>query len=218
MKNKLLYERALITCVLMLIVSIILKLFGVPWFNLDTSIPILNHIDDIITNSIPLSFVYSFILVFINTLLVCMLTIKTASKKMIIFISLFSCIIIPIKTFIRIDILSFVLDTIGPLSICYLCDKTTSIKEYIIVFLLNVLYQSISLFIRDLGYKIAFYGPLSSLLFNVDYYIILVITYLYIKKGETSLCSIFHRCGSYLVSLLWRKPTQNSNQCSSKEM
>lgn len=174
MKSKLLYERALITCVLMLIVSIILKLFGVPWFNLDTSIPILNQIDDIITNSIPLSFVYSFILVFINTLLVCMLTIKTASKKMIILISLFSCIIIPIKTFIRIDILSFVLDTIGPLSICYLCDKTTSIKEYIIVFLLNVLYQSISLFIRDLGYRIAFYGPLSSLLFNVDYYIILL--------------------------------------------
>jgi hypothetical protein len=43
MKNKILYERSLRTCIIMLAVCIVFKLFGVKWFDLNTSIPILQN-------------------------------------------------------------------------------------------------------------------------------------------------------------------------------
>ena len=219
MKSKLLYERALITCVLMLIVSIILKLFGVPWFNLDTSIPILNKIDTIVMNSIPLSFIYSFILLFVNGYLVGIITTKVTNLfKYIIPLSLVCFASIWLKTYIGRDILSFMVDTLGLLVVCiFVTNRDVSLKEYVLVFLLNIFYQICSLFIRELGYKIAGYSVPCSILFNIDYYIMCIITYLYVKKGDTNLCLMFLRFGSYLATKLWRKPTQNSNQCSSKE-
>jgi hypothetical protein len=44
MKNKILYERSLRTCIIMLVVCIVFKLFGAEWFDLNTSIPILQKI------------------------------------------------------------------------------------------------------------------------------------------------------------------------------
>lgn len=215
-KEKLLYERALITCVVMLFVCIVLKIFGVEWFNLDTSIPLLNKIDEIVMNSVPLSFAYSFILIFVNTLLVCAITIKKITKKLIFLISLFVCIIIPIKMFIRIDELSFALDTICPFIISVSCDKNTSIKEYILVFLLNIFYQCVSLFIRNFSLGVAIYSVTVGILLNLDYYIMLLMTYLYLKKGDSTLCSTFRAFGSSLRTKLWKNHSQSSNPCSDK--
>ena len=36
-KTKLLHERALLTCIIMLFLCIILKLFGIPWFDILTA-------------------------------------------------------------------------------------------------------------------------------------------------------------------------------------
>lgn len=216
-KDKILYERALITCVVMLFVCIILKLFGVQWFNLDASIPLLNKIDEIVMNNSILSFIYSFLLVFTNTILVCMITIKKCSKRLVFLISLFVFVIIPIKTFIRINELSFLLDTLCPLIICISCDKNASITEYIIVFLLNIFYQRVSLFIRDSDLGISIYSVTTAVLLNLDYYIMLMVTYLYLKKGDSTLCSIFLAFGSSLRTKLWKKPTQSSRTCSDKE-
>lgn len=219
MKSKLLYERALITCVLMLIVSIILKLFGVPWFNLDTSIPILNKIDDIVMNSDVLSFVYSFISLFINGYLVGIITTKISNvTKYIVPLTVVCFTSIWLKTYIGNDILSFSFDTLGLLSVCiFVTNLNVSLKEYVLVFLLNIFYQIISAFIKALSINISYNPLMIGVLMNIDYYIMLVITYLYLKKGDTNLCLEFRRFGSSLANLLWKKPTQNSNQCSSKE-
>lgn len=45
MKNKILYERSLRTCIIMLVVCIVFKLFGAEWFDLNTSIPILQGLN-----------------------------------------------------------------------------------------------------------------------------------------------------------------------------
>lgn len=52
MKNKILYERSLRTCIIMLVVCIVFKLFGAEWFDLNTSIPILQKLDKIIIDPI----------------------------------------------------------------------------------------------------------------------------------------------------------------------
>lgn len=44
-KTKLLHERALLTCIIMLFLCIILKLFGIPWFDLNTDSSIERNID-----------------------------------------------------------------------------------------------------------------------------------------------------------------------------
>ena len=216
-KEKLLYERALITCVVMLFVCIVLKIFGVEWFNLDTSIPLLNKIDEIVMNSVPLSFAYSFISVFINTALVLLTTIKRYDKKFIVPSVLFVIISMCVKMFISIDYISLFTDTFGMLTLCIYLDKNLCIvKEYLLVFIINMIYQIASLFIRNLNYQIAFRGMIIGILMNVDYYLMLIITYLYLKKGDKTLCGIFLHFGSSLRTKLWKKHSQSSNPCSDK--
>lgn len=202
-KKYLLYERSLLTCILMLFICIGLKLFGVPWFNLNTDVPILNEIDRIVMNSAILSFIYSFTLLFINGYLVCIITTKVSDIKKYIFSLSIVCIAsILVKTFIRIDVLSFLIDTVGLFIVCHTVKDTASIKEYVIVFILNILYQYISIFLRDITINISYYNLVIGLLFSIDYYIMLIITYLYLKKGEMTLCSEFHHFGSCLAKRL----------------
>lgn len=216
MKSKLLYERALITCVLMLIVSIILKLFGVPWFNLDTSVPILNKIDDIVMNSVPLSFIYSLVLLSINNFLLLGCSTLSEPKTMCIwtlkFIPINSLLLI-LKTMIPSHF-RIICDILFLLVMGYMINKKISSTFYMMF--INILYQFISLFIRSLGCYNGNYGMTSSLLLLLDYYLMFTITYLYLLKGGKT-CSISLATFSSLVTKLWRKPTQNSNQCSSKE-
>lgn len=59
MKNKILYKRSLRTCIIMLVACIVFKLFGVKWFDLNTSIPILQKLDKIIMNNYIYCLLYS---------------------------------------------------------------------------------------------------------------------------------------------------------------
>lgn len=217
-KKEKLYERALATCVVMLIVCVILKLFGVQWFNLDTGIPLLNAIDRVVMESNLLSFVYSFVLLFINVILVCLLTTKSMDKRTILLISLFCVFDILFKSYTDYQGLFFILDTVAPLAICLKGNDFGILKEYVVVFLINIIYQLISIYVRDINMQIAFRGLVVGVLMNVDYYLMLIITYLYLKKGDKSLCSMFHHFGSSLASQLWKKHSQNSKQCFDKEI
>ena len=212
-KEKLLYERALITCVVMLFVCIVLKIFGVEWFNLDTSIPLLNKIDEIVMNNNVLSFIYSYSLLYINGLLVIMCSIGRSIHKTKILYGVFIVVSVIFGDFVYMP----VIDTLMLLIICMIEEpKRSTILNYIGIFVLNILYQSISLYIRDLGFHFSNYGLITSVLLNIDYYIMLVITYLYFKKGDTNVCSINHHFGSSLRTKLWKKHSQSSNPCSDK--
>lgn len=196
----------------MLFVCIVLKIFGVEWFNLDTSIPLLNKIDEIVMNSVPLSFLYSFIFRTINTYLIYALCSKSLKVNTV---KLTSLVIASIffHYYVHNEILCFLLDFNMTLVLCY---KQCSVKEYYSVMVLNLVYQYISLFIKNIGLHIMYYGLTTSVLFMIDYYIMLIITYLYLKKGDSSVCLIFHHFCSFLRTKLWKKPTKNSDPCSDK--
>ena len=94
----------------------------------------------------------------------------------------------------------------------YVCRKKATFREYIYVMVLNAVYQLISLFIRGLGVQLSYYPVAEEILLNLDYYILLIITYLYLKKEDTSLCSIVQASYSFLASKLCRKPLNESSR------
>lgn len=203
------YKRALATCITMLLLSIALKLFGVQWFDLNTNIPLLQEIDNIVMNNTILSFLYSFTLLWINGILVILCTIKQIPYK---YIYAYTCFII-ISITCGSSIITSLLDTLTLLLISYMIlPNKRTILNFVGVFLLNITYQFISLYIRDLGFHLSNYGMTCSLLFMIDYYLMLLTTYLYLKKGNKDICSISLHFGSYLASKLCKKPLNESSR------
>ena len=212
MKEKILYKRALITCCFMLFTCIIFKLFGVRWFDLNTNVPMLMKIDNVVMSSMILSFIYSWLFMFINYyLMICIAVKKHNGKKLIISTLIISLLAMLTKFFLK----NYAMSLLFTVDILYLmldyklnCNKFNFV-EFILVMILNILYQGLSLFIRGLGYHASYYGLLASVLLNLDYYIMLVMTYLYLKKGDENLCSIFHQLFSSLQKVHLKKHTKD---------
>lgn len=216
MKEKLLHERALVTCIAMLFICIILKLFGVQWFDLNTDIPMLQEIDKVVMNSVPLSFLYSWLSMFINFYLITILYTKNHTGKLLIISTLLSSVSCIMLKFILIDsnsLILFLIDILCLFANCHINIKTKLtkyyVKEFILIILVNFVYQCISLFVKGLGYQISYYGLVISCIYLLDYYMMLIITYLYLKKGDETLCSIFHQSFSYLNQRLLKKRSEN---------
>lgn len=205
MKSNKLYERALITCAIMLFICILFKLFGFNYFNLNTDIPILKEIDNVVMNSVPLSFLYSFIFKFINGYLVCCIVRKETKLNMML-LGLICVLSVLMAKYINNSVFIGVYDSLSLYLLCYTKHKPW---EYLLVVELNIAYQIISLFIRSLGIQLSYHGLINSILLNLDYYIMLVITYLYLKRGDKTLCSIVRHSGSSLANLLWKKRSEN---------
>lgn len=217
-KTKLLHERALLTCIIMLFLCIILKLFGIPWFDMETDIPtILLKIDNIIANNDVLSFLYSIIFLSINNFMILGCSTRLPYKEMALWTIKFiplNAILIVLKLYVTSNV-SMILDITFLLLMGYIINH--QIKRTCIFVIINILYQGISLFIRSLGVHNGNYGICYSILLNLDYYIMFIITYSVILKGGT-LCSIFHVTFSSLANQLWRKPLRASRKClKSKE-
>ena len=187
-KTKLLHERALITCVIMLFLCIILKLFGFQWFDLDTDIPILNEIDKIVMSNYWLCLLYSSILLSINTYFIVLITLNISLKehlKIYLYIFVISLFYVSIKVFL-LDYIIMITDTLYPLIFILFTNKTFNLKilgKYLLVFVLNILYQGCSIYIRNISIQQGNYGFISSTLLMIDYYMMLIITYIYQIKG-----------------------------------
>lgn len=205
MKSNKLYERALITCIIMLFICILFKLFGFNYFNLNTDIPILKEIDNVVMNSETLSFIYSFIFKFINGYLICCIARKETKFNMMTLGPI--CIIsMTLSRYCQNDIIILVYDIFTLYIVCF---NKCEFKEYSLVMILNTIYQLTSLFIRDLGVQLSYHGLINSILLNLDYYIMLVITYLYLVKGGNTICGIVQVSYSSLANLLWKKRSEN---------
>lgn len=216
MKNKILYERSLRTCIIMLVVCIVFKLFGVEWFDLNTSIPILQGLNKTIMNSLGLSILYSWIFTFINFYLFSIIVTKAKTNIYFILYCLVSALMCVGLKYNLIDILHykvFILDFICLYDTCsFMNNRKPCFKEFCLTMLLNYIYQVISLFIKEIGYGVGNYTMIEGTLFNLDYYIMLVITYLYLKKGDMNLCLIFHQFFSYLKEKLLKKHSKNYSE------
>ncbi len=213
MKNKNLYKCMIHTCIVMLMVCIVFKTVGVDWFDLNTSIPILQKLDKIIRNDIVFSLLYSWVFTFINFYLFVIICTKKLNKLVLIECLHTSLLLVTTKylldyyfgytTVIGLD-LGFLWGT------CYIVnDYENQWGEFILTALINFIYQLISLSIKDIGYGAGDYTVVESLLFNLDYYIMLVITYLYLKEGGKSLCQLFHQSFSYLKEKLLKKRSKD---------
>lgn len=168
MKNKILYKRSLRTCIIMLVVCIVFKLFGVKWFDLNTSIPILQKLDKIIMNNYIYCLLYSSILLSVNLFFIISITLNLELKE------------------------SF---------------KYTSFTfPFTIIF---IILKFISCYLRDIGFHNGNYGCVISVLMMIDYYIMLIITYL--MKGE-KLCQIFQVSFSSLQRELLKKRSKNYSE------
>lgn len=205
MKNKILYERSLRTCIIMLVVCIVFKLFGVKWFDLNTSIPILQELDEIISDNLILSFLYSLIFLSIDNFFILGVATKTKPTDMVIwglkFIPL-NILLIFSKYYINNPLIDFVL----LLLMSYIIDNK-SIKRIICYNLLNIVYQLISIFIKNVG-MIELTGIVTTTLLMIDYYIMLAITYLFQLLGGKDLW-YSQVISSSLVTKLWKKRSKN---------
>lgn len=211
-KTKLLHERALITCVIMLFLCIILKLFGVQWFDLDTSMPILNKIDTIL-NRYPFSiFIFNFLSCYINMFFIVGITTRKETKeilKVCNFMSLFIVIGFLVYYATNNDVMKFVYDTLLLFIACKCLNSDKILYRFVLTCILNVIYQIFSMFIRNLAITVYDDNLVISLLMNLDYYILLLLTYLYSRRCEKWGILVF---GSSLANRLWRRRTTNSKQ------
>lgn len=212
MKNKILYERSLRTCIIMLIVCIVFKLFGVKWFDLNTSIPILQKLDNLISNNFILSFVFTLIIKNINGILIFSIISKNMkfTLKHLKLIILSNILNICVCYFMG-ECISFIIDIIFVLIIgCKVLN--INFKETLLCIPLNIIYQMISLFIRNISLGFRYYGFIENQLLCLDYYILLLITYLFLNKGGYTLCGEIHHIFSFLVTKLWKKRSKNYSE------
>lgn len=215
MKNKILYERSLRTCIIMLVVCIVFKLFGAEWFDLNTSIPILQKLDKIIINNCILSFLYSLIFLFINFYLITIIYTKNYKSKNIIlytFIVSFVCLIVKLIVYNFSVYSTFIVDYVFLKINCNINSDKREWKEFILDILLNLIYQIISMFIKEVGCNIGQYNLMTTFLLNLDYYVMSVITYLYLKEGDKNLCQLFHQYFSSLQRELLKKRSKNYSE------
>lgn len=210
MKNKILYERSLRTCIIMLVVCIVFKLFGAEWFDLNTSIPILQKLDKIISDNLILSFVFTLIFKVFNGVLIYSLMSKDIKLVLHhIHWIIIATVVSMLLCYMGIDNLLF--DVIA----LYTVGKTvlgTDDLEMGAVILVDTVYQIISLFIRSLSIGFVYYGFIENILLLLDYYILLIITYLYLYKGGYTLCGEIRRFCSFLATKLWKKRSKNYSE------
>lgn len=209
MKNKILYECSLRTCIIMLVVCIVFKLFGVKWFDLNTSIPILQKLDNLISNNLILSFVFTLAFKMINSILVLSIINKNmieVSKHFKIII-LFNILSMISYHFIN-SLISFIIDIVF-ISIVGKIILNSNTKEISLTILINIIYQMISLFVRNIGLGFRYYGFIENQLLCLDYYVLLLITYLYLNKGGYTLCGEIHHYFSFLATKLWKKRSKD---------
>ena len=214
-KKEKLYERALATCVVMLIACVILKLFGVQWFNLDTGLPLLNAIDRVICDSYILKTAYNLIFYSINSFLLFSIVFK---KPVIRFryVLVFLCIMYLKDNYPTYGTIS---EQLLLLSLVLMENKELSIKEccfrFLYVTLCILIFQCISLYLRSISYTIGQQGVVISTLYMIDYYIMMFMLY---EKERRNIKWISQASGFCQVKKLWKKHSQNSKQCFDKEI
>lgn len=132
MKNKILYKRSLRTCIIMLVVCIVFKLFGVKWFDLNTSIPILQKLDKIIMNNYIYCLLYSSILLSVNLFFIISITLNLELKESFKYTSFtfpFTIIFIILKTKIHYNLFLTLSDFIYIISVCKIINHKVMKKE-----------------------------------------------------------------------------------------
>lgn len=177
-----------------LVAIFILKLVGIDYFYLSTNAGIFSKINSFLPNDI-LYHLYSYLLLYVNTLIIVSISCNDNSKKMKLYVLLtypLSFIVSVLPYFIKSIICYYIINFAYLLLLCLIYCKFKNIKQIIkrftIFTILNIVYQYISAITRGTylyNIEISF---LARFILNLDYLILLIITYkIYFQIGGEKL-------------------------------
>ena len=174
------YKTTLIISVIVILVAFIMKLCGCSNFD----IPI---IDNAINNNLIIKYICYGLLYTLHSIIVIILIIKRKlSFKEIVLLIIIFMIIYLINGFLNLGFIKFILEIIALIIPSYIMTKNKKIPiEVLIMSILNICYQLISMLTKNLTVGIYKETFTTNLIFQIDYYMLLIISVLYfLKKGE----------------------------------
>ena len=174
------YKTTLIISVIVILVAFIMKLCGCS----DFDIPI---IDNAINNNLLIKYICYGLLYTLNCIIVIILIVKkNLSLKEVIILIIFFMIIYLINGFLNLGYIKFIIEMIAFTIPSYIMTKNKKIPiEVFMIYFLNFIYQLISMLTKNLTVGIYKETFTTNLIFQIDYYMLLIISVLYfLKKGE----------------------------------
>lgn len=192
MKSKdkeLILKSILKVTLIMIIISAILKFFGLNIFNLDLENKIINKVCDILIEFQPISFLFFGAFLYLDYFFILKLSDNNKDKWLLYFIGALDLLFLNLAgqyfLFTRIGYDFYPLYTlIIVIFISSVINKKLNVIRPFIVILIIFLYQSISLFLRNITFNDQ-YELMYDFLLNFDYMILMIITYyLYLMKGS----------------------------------
>lgn len=187
--KELILKTILKVTLIMIIISVILKLFGLNVFNLDLENKVINKVCFILIKFKPVSFLFFGLFLYFDYFFILKLSDNNKDKLMPYFIGAFDLLLLNLAgqyfLFTKIGFDFYPLYTlIITVFISSIINKKLNIIRPFIVILIIFLYQSISLFLRNLTFNEQ-YELMYEFLLNFDYMILLIITYyLHLMKGR----------------------------------
>ena len=192
MKSKdkeLILKSILKVTLIMIIISAILKFFGLNIFNLDLENKIINKVCDILIKFQPISFLFFGAFLYLDYFFILKLSDNNKDKWLLYFIGALDLLFLNLAgqyfLFTRIGYDFYPLYTlIIVIFISSVINKKLNVIRPFIVILIIFLYQSISLFLRNITFNDQ-YELMYDFLLNFYYMILMIITYyLYLMKGS----------------------------------
>lgn len=175
-----------------LAIIFILKLVGLDYFGFDVENKNLILLEKYIL-SYKFDYIWYFITIYINTYILITISINKYDKKYLLY-SLPVAIInyingYTIKNYVNVILFSFMLDFLVLLVSIYVLDKQNikkNLKRLILITIGTIIYQFISSLTRISSIVINYNSFILNTLFNLDYFIMMIITYICIKGGVNS--------------------------------
>lgn len=196
------YKTTLIISVIVILVAFIMKLCGCS----DFDIPI---IDNAINNNLLIKYICYGLLYILNGILIIITILKKELKirEIMLFILIYLTMYI---IFIIFDLenFKFIIEILVLIILSYVLSKNKLIIfEVVIITSLNIIYQIISMITKNLGIGIVNETFTTNLIFQIDYYMLMLISLLYFKKKGVyiyelvykTICNFIRRPLSILV-------------------
>ena len=177
---------------IMIVISTILKLFGLNIFNLDLENKIINYICDFLLK-FKLTNLVAFLFMYLDVFIYLKLSCNNKNSKVYYLAALDAVILnffAQILLFSRIGYAYYsVFSLIVAIILAMIVDRKFKIIKPIVIALIIICYQSISLFLRNVTFNDQ-YELMYDFLLNFDYMILMIITYyLYLLKGSDFKCT-----------------------------
>lgn len=182
MKNK--YETLIISCWVVLIICLLIKLLGGNYFQIvcqnQTIIKVCNYIE----NSF-LYYVFCFILYFFGTIFyfkAVLRQIKLRNKYLCIYV------VVVVLWLLKLLLNKYICLTFGIEMLCLICIPTIFNRKkwwkYILCYMLTIAFQVITLITKNIGLKMVDTNFLIGIIYSIDYYIMIILFYLYATKSK----------------------------------